>query len=79
MQTTKIVYWEDDGRWLGYLQEFPDYRTQGDTLDDLEAHLRDLYLDLTSGVLRGYPQSDGSSRRVKRTALLIDRAAKAPG
>ena len=53
MQTTKIVYWEDDGRWLGYLQVFPDYRTQGDTLDDLEAHLRDLYLDLTSGVLRG--------------------------
>ena len=51
MQTTKIVYWEDDGRWLG--QEFPDYRTQGDTLDDLEAHLRDLYLDLTSGVLSG--------------------------
>ena len=53
MQTTKIVYWEDDGRWLGYLQEFPDYWTQGDTLDDLEAHLRDLYLDLTSGVLSG--------------------------
>ena len=53
MQTTKIVYWEDDGRWLGYLQEFPDYWTQGDTLDDLEAHLRDLCLDLTSGVLSG--------------------------
>ena len=53
MQTTKIVYWEDDGRWLGYLREFPDYWTQGDTLDDLEAHLRDLYVDLTSGVLTG--------------------------
>ncbi len=53
MQTTRIVYREDDGRWLGYLREFPDYWTQGDTLDDLEAHLRDLHVDLTSGVLTG--------------------------
>ena len=53
MQTTKIVYWKDEGRWLGYLQEFPDYWTQGDTRDDLEAHLLDLYVDLTSGVLTG--------------------------
>ena len=53
LQTTKIVYWEDEGRWLGYLQEFPDYWTQGDTHDDLDAQLRDLYVDLTSGVLSG--------------------------
>ena len=51
MQTTKIVYWEEDGAWLGYLQEFPDYWTQGETLDDLRDHLRDLYADLTSGFL----------------------------
>ena len=53
MQTTKIVYREDEDGWLGYLQEFPDYWTQGDTLDDLEAHLRDLHIDLTSGILTG--------------------------
>ena len=41
------------GSWLGYLQEFPDYWTQGDTLEDLETHLRDLYQDLTSGELPG--------------------------
>ena len=51
--TTKFVYWEEDGAWLGYLQEFPDYWTQGDSLDDLQAHLCDLYSDLTSGVLPG--------------------------
>ena len=51
--TTKIVYWEEDGAWLGYLEEFPDYWTQGDTLDDLQAHLRDLHADMTSGVLPG--------------------------
>ena len=53
MRTTKIVYWEEDGSWIGYLQEFPDYWTQGGTLEDLESHLRDLYADLTSGGLLG--------------------------
>ena len=47
MQTTQFVYWEEDGAWLGYLHEYPDYWTQGETLDDLKDHLRDLYADLT--------------------------------
>jgi hypothetical protein len=42
MQTVKYVYWEEDGGWLGYLQDFPDYWTQGETLEDLKEHLRDL-------------------------------------
>ena len=48
MQTVKYVYWVQDGGWLGYLQDYPDYWTQGETLDDLKEHLRDLYADLTS-------------------------------
>lgn len=51
MQTIKFVYWEEDGAWLGYLQEYPDYWTQGETLDDLKDHLRDLYQDLISGAV----------------------------
>ncbi|WP_419924896.1 type II toxin-antitoxin system HicB family antitoxin [Candidatus Poriferisocius sp.] len=35
------------------LEEFPDHWTQGETLDDLKNHLRDLYADLTSGELPG--------------------------
>ena len=58
MQTTKIVYWEEDGAWLGYLQEFPDYWTQGKTLDDLRDHLRDLYAELTGGTLAGIRRVD---------------------
>jgi hypothetical protein len=58
MQTVKFVYWEDDGAWLGYLQEFPDYWTQGDTLDDLKEHLRDLYGELSSGQLPGIRKVD---------------------
>ena len=37
------------GRWLGYLEEYPDYHTQGETLDDLREHLRDLYKDMVGG------------------------------
>lgn len=40
----KITYWrESDGKYLGYLNEFPDHWTQGADLDDLKKHLRDLF------------------------------------
>ncbi len=39
--------------WLGYLEEFPDYLTQGESRAELEEHLRDLYKDLTSGEIPG--------------------------
>ena len=49
MKQTGYVYWQDGEMWLGYLEELPDYVTQGETLADLEAHLRDIYEDVTSG------------------------------
>ncbi len=53
MQTLRYVYWQEDEAWLGYLEEFPDYWTQCETLDDLVEHLKDLYLDMTSGQIPG--------------------------
>ena len=53
MQKVNFVYWEEEGAWLGYLQEYPDYWTQGETLEDLEEHLRDLYKDFVSGEIPG--------------------------
>jgi hypothetical protein len=58
MQTVSFVYWQEDDAWIGYLQEFPDYWTQGETLDDLKDHLRDLHRDLTSGELPGVRRVD---------------------
>jgi hypothetical protein len=58
MQTVKYVYWEEDGAWLGYLQDFPDYWTQGETLEDLQEHLRDLYADLSGGQIPGIRKVD---------------------
>jgi predicted RNase H-like HicB family nuclease len=53
MQTIKYVHWQEDGAWLGYLEEYPDYWTQGDTLADLVEHLKDLHLDLSGGHIPG--------------------------
>jgi len=53
MQSVRFVYWEEDGTWIGHLQDYPDYWTQGQSLDDLKEHLRDLYRDLTSGEIPG--------------------------
>ena len=53
MQAVKIIVWEEEGAWLGYLQDYPDYWTQGETLDDLKEHLKDLYQDVTSGRIPG--------------------------
>lgn len=56
--TVRFVYWEEDGAFIGYLQDYPDYWTQGESLDDLKDHLRDLYRDLTSGELSGARRVD---------------------
>jgi hypothetical protein len=34
-------------------REFPDYLTQGESLEQLQENLRDLYMDLTGGELKG--------------------------
>lgn len=46
MPVVSVICWEDDGWWLGYLQDHPDYWTQGETLEDLQDNLRGLYRDL---------------------------------
>jgi len=58
MTTVKIVYWKEDDFWLGYLQDFPDYRTQGKTLKQLRENLKDLYRDIASGEIPGIRKVD---------------------
>ncbi|MEW6163248.1 MAG: type II toxin-antitoxin system HicB family antitoxin [Nitrospirota bacterium] len=49
MEKMKYIYWHDEGMWLGYLEEYPDYMTQGETIEELEENLKDIYKELTSG------------------------------
>jgi predicted RNase H-like HicB family nuclease len=53
MKTIRYIYWQDGDMWLGYLGEFPDYMTQGETQEELQENLRDLLEELTSGRIPG--------------------------
>ena len=57
MQTARYVFWQADHLWLGYLEEFPDYWTQGETFDDLVEHLEDIARSLSDG---GFPTTTGT-------------------
>lgn len=51
METRKYIHRQDGNMWIGYLEEYPDYMTQGETIDELKENLRDLYKDLSSGAI----------------------------
>ena len=52
MERKKYIYWQGDRMWLGYLDEYPDYMTQGETFEELKENLRDIYNELNSGNIR---------------------------
>ena len=49
MTTKKYVYWQEEEMWLGYLEEYPDYWTQGESPEDLRENLKDIFQELSSG------------------------------
>lgn len=49
MRTLKSTYWQDGEYYLGYLNDFPDYETQGFSKDELEYNLKSLLDDIESG------------------------------
>ncbi len=48
MRTVKYTFWKDGEFFIGYINEYPDYWTQGTSKDDLLDHLKDLLTDLES-------------------------------
>ncbi len=86
MTVLKYRYWQDESMWLGYLEEYPDYMTQGETyleeypdymtqgetLEDLQENLRDIYQEMTSGAIP-------SVRRVGELAVARKGANSSPG
>ena len=42
MEKKKFVYYEEAKMLVGWLEEFPDYHTQGETLEELQDNLKDL-------------------------------------
>ncbi len=35
--------------WIGYLEEYPDCMSQGESLEELKENLKDIFQDLSSG------------------------------
>ncbi len=42
---------KEDDVWIGCLEEYPDYKTQGYSLEELKENLRDIYDDVTDGLI----------------------------
>lgn len=51
MEKKTYVYWQEEKMWIGYLEEYPDYMTQGETIEELEVNLKDIYRELTGGAI----------------------------
>jgi predicted RNase H-like HicB family nuclease len=49
MKTLKFTYWQDGEYYLGFLNDYPDYETQGKSKKELVSNLKDLLVDLESG------------------------------
>ena len=49
MRTVKFTSWQDGEFFIGFLNEYPDYQTQGMHKEELAENLKDLLNDLESG------------------------------
>jgi hypothetical protein len=49
MKTLKFTYWKDSDFFLGFLNDYPDYQTQGLSKEELIENLRSLLIDIESG------------------------------
>ncbi|MDP2432098.1 MAG: type II toxin-antitoxin system HicB family antitoxin [Pseudomonadota bacterium] len=49
MRAIKFTSWRDGGFFIGFLNDYPDYLTQGTSKEELTENLKDLLVDLESG------------------------------
>ena len=46
-----IVYKKEKYWYIGHIQEYPDYESQGKTLDELKENLIEIYHDISKGLV----------------------------
>ncbi|MEA1966695.1 MAG: type II toxin-antitoxin system HicB family antitoxin [Thermodesulfobacteriota bacterium] len=47
----KIVYKKKDSWFVGHIQEYPDYESQGKDLEELKNNLIEIYQDISKGLV----------------------------
>jgi len=48
MKTINYTHWKDGDFFIGFINEYPDYQTQGDSIEELKENLGDLWKDMES-------------------------------
>ena len=48
MKKVSFTYWRDGQFYIGFLNQYPDYQTQGMTKSELTENLQDLLADIES-------------------------------
>ncbi len=61
-----LEYWTDDGWYIGRLREAPGVFSQGETLEELEANIRDAY-----ALVKSDEQAEAEDVKTKRIALEV--------
>ncbi len=51
MEKIKFIYWHDENMWIGFWEDYPDYRTQGESLEELKENLKDIFLDVRKNLI----------------------------
>jgi predicted RNase H-like HicB family nuclease len=57
------TYWEaEEGGYIGFINQYPNYWSQGETLDELQIMLKSLYKDLLEfgDIQSAVPQKTGN-------------------
>ena len=45
-------WWMEDGFYIGYIDKYPQYPTQGESMEDLENGLKEIYGWIKDGTLK---------------------------
>ncbi len=49
MKTIRYTYWQDEEYYIGFLNDYPDYHTQGLSKEELVSSLKSILDDIGSG------------------------------
>lgn len=53
MEKKKVTYWQDNEFYIGYANDYPEYMTQGLTLDELIDNIKDIVKDVENELVPG--------------------------
>jgi predicted RNase H-like HicB family nuclease len=53
MRAIKYLHCEEGDAWVGWLEDYPNYRTQGYSMEKLEEHVKDIVEELSGGSIPG--------------------------